>query len=161
MLPPKMPGRPRAKFAIFRGRDAHHAAERAQRHDGGRERPADLAVELPVKKIRLREALLEKAEAVDHARPSPAFVRDFEHVDLQHVARLSAFDKNRPVSAWMRSRSMVEIFGERHPGMNLRAARIEAFQVNGVAGSDAEARRQMRDSSANGWARRKGSVRPS
>ena len=39
-----------------------------------------------MKKIRLVKAVLQKAEAFDHAGPAPAFVNDFEHVDLQHVA---------------------------------------------------------------------------
>ena len=87
--------RPRAKFAVFRGRHAHHAAEGTQRHDSRRDRFAHLSLQFPEEEKRLRKTLLEKTEAAHHARPAPAFVRHFQHVHLKNVARLGSLDKNR------------------------------------------------------------------
>src|SRR4029077_8973412 len=55
--------RARAKFAVFRGRHAHHAAERAQGHDSRRDRLAYFSLQLPDKEKRLRKTLLEKTKA--------------------------------------------------------------------------------------------------
>jgi hypothetical protein len=47
-----------------------------------------------VEKIGLGEAFFQQAEAVDDTAPAPAFVGDFENVDLEDVAGFGAFDEN-------------------------------------------------------------------
>ena len=155
MLPPKDAGRTRAEFTVLGSRDAHHSAKRTQRHDCRRERPADRAFELPVKEKRLGETLLQKAEAGDDARPSPALVRHLENVDLQDVARLGAVHKNGAGERVDSPAIDGQIFSDCHSGANLRAAGVETFEMHCVAGSDDEARFQMRGSSGSEWDRRR------
>ncbi len=136
-------GRAGAKFAGFGRSDAHYAAERAKRDDGGSERTADGGFELPVEKIRVGEAFLEKAKPRDHTGPSPAFVRHFEHVHLQDIARFGPVDKNRSGESVNAVAVYFQVLGESHAGAHLGAARVLTFEVNGVAGSDGEARLQI------------------
>jgi len=65
---------------------AHDAGEWADRDDCGGERVRGVGVELPVEKIRVAEVVIEEAEALDQAGPSPAVVAGAEDVDLEDVA---------------------------------------------------------------------------
>ena len=115
-------GRARAKFAVFGARDAHHSAEWAERHDRWRQRSAHGAFELPVKEEWLAEAVLQEAEAGNHAGPAPAPVRHLEHVNLQDVARLGAVHVDRAGECVDAIAVDLEKFGERHFRIHLRAA---------------------------------------
>ena len=103
---------------------------------------ADVPVQFPDKEIGLGEALLEEAEALDDARPAPALVGDFEHVDLEDVAGFGAVDEDGTGEGVNAGAVDGKIFGEVHLGMDLRAARVEALHMNRVAGIDAQARRE-------------------
>ena len=108
----------------------------------GSEAAGGLGIELPMEEERAREALLEEAEAGDDAGPSPAFVADFEDVDLEYVARLRTADGD-----WAGERvdeAAVDVLelGDGHAGMHLRAAGIHALEVHRIAGGDGEPRRK-------------------
>ena len=88
-------GRAGAKFAVFARSHAHDAAERAQRYRRGVKRAGDAALEDPMEKMRLREAILQESEARDHAGPAPPLMRHFQDVDLQYIAGLGALNEDR------------------------------------------------------------------
>src|SRR5579864_5425898 len=73
--------RTRAELAVCIWRNAHDSAERPKRNDGRSQRPADFATQFPQKEERIRESLLQKSQAFDDARPSPALVCHLENVD--------------------------------------------------------------------------------
>ena len=75
-----------------------------------------------MKKIWVREAVLEKAHAGDYARPSPALVRNFQDVDLKNVTGLGALNEYRPGKRVDAFAVDVDVFAERHPRMHLRTA---------------------------------------
>ncbi len=131
-----------AVLAGFGGGNAHDAAEGAQRHDGGGERAGGVGVECPGKEEGLVEALFEEAEAGDDAGPAPALVGDAEDVDLEDVTVGGAMDGygagEGVDDAAVDGLEVVEGGG----GGDLRAAGVEAGEVDGVAGVDGEARRQ-------------------
>src|SRR5277367_3713512 len=95
-IPAKHSRGTRAKLTVGGLVHSHHSTKWPQRNNCRSQRSADLALELPVKKIRLRKTLLQKTKSGDHARPSPALVSHFEYVDLQHVAGRCAFYIKRP-----------------------------------------------------------------
>jgi len=70
------------ELAFLGGRYAHYATERTKRDRGRSEGARDFVFELPVEEERRGEAFFEEATASDDAGPAPAFVRNFEDVDL-------------------------------------------------------------------------------
>src|ERR1700728_4463966 len=135
-------GRTRANFAIDRGSDAHDSAEGAQRNDCGRQRASLASGQVPVEKVGFAEALLEEAKAFGDGGVAPAMMARIEDVDLKNVAGLGSADENRSgerVNAVAVDGKQV---GERGAAFDLAAAGLDALEVNSVAGSDLEARRQ-------------------
>ena len=138
-------GRPRtlsSGAAIDRGSDAHDSAEGAQRNDCGRQRASLASGQVPVEKVGFAEALLEEAKAFGDGGVAPAMMARIEDVDLKNVAGLGSADENRSgerVNAVAVDGKQV---GERGAAFDLAAAGLDALEVNSVAGSDLEARRQ-------------------
>jgi len=132
--------RPGAEAAMLGWGDAHHAAERAQRNYSGSERPADFGFQVPMEEIGLSEALVEKAEAGDDAGPSPPFVRDFKHIDLQYVARLGAFNRDGAGKRVNAGAVDGKKICQRRIGADLASAGVEAPHVDDVAGCEVEPR---------------------
>ena len=114
MLPPKMPGgRVRNSPSSAGATPITPQKGRSGTMAGASERLTS-RFKLPEEEIRLGEALLQKAESFDHARPAPAFVRDFENVDLQHVAGLGALNEDRAGERVDAAAIDGQVFGQRH-----------------------------------------------
>src|SRR5207302_1641485 len=107
-----------------------------------RERAADFTTQLPEEKIGLGKALLQKTKAADHARPTPALMRNFEHIDLKHVAWSRALHENRSRERVDAGAIDGEKLGGSHRGMHLHTTGVDTFHVHGVAGCDAQTRWQ-------------------
>src|SRR5277367_4728665 len=96
--------------------------------------------QLPMEKKRLGKAFLQEAQAIDYAAPAPALMGNFQDLDLQNVAGFRAYNKNRSGQGVDASAINLEEFAQAHGWMDLRAAGIQAIQMNGVTGGDAETR---------------------
>ena len=78
------------------GGDAHGAAEGLQRDaDVIAERGIAAVAQVEVADIGIGEVRGQQAETRDQARPAPLQRAQLEHLDLEHVARLCALDKDR------------------------------------------------------------------
>ena len=125
-------GRTSTELAIVCARHAHHSQERAHRHNRWSERTGGLAVQRPVKEIRLAKTIFEKAQALDDAGPSPAGVTRGQHIDLQHVAGFCALD---PDGAGERVNARAvngQVFRGGHARPHLAAACVHAFNLHFV-----------------------------
>src|SRR5579863_1522793 len=86
------------------------------------------------------KALLQKAEALKHARPSPAAMAGGEHIHFEHVAGLCALDPDRSGKRVNARAVNGEEFLQRGSGMHLAAARVCALDLHFVARLDAQPR---------------------
>ena len=69
-------------------------------------------------------------------------MRDFENVDLEHVAELCPFHVNGPGERMNTAAVDAAVFRHGHAGTYLAAAGIDTFEMHGVAGRDPESRWQ-------------------
>jgi hypothetical protein len=88
-------GRTGAKFAVDIGSNAHHSTEGTKWDHGGLKSASFVREQLPMKKKWFAEALLEKAEAWNDARISPAMVGQFENFNFEDIAGMCAADEDR------------------------------------------------------------------
>ncbi len=99
-------------------------------------------MELPVEEERVSKALFQEAEARDDAGPAPAFVSNLKDIDLEDVAGLCAGDGDGASESVDEAAVDVLELVDRHGGVDLCAAGVLTFKVDGVARRDSEARRE-------------------
>lgn len=122
--------------------DAHDAQKGPEGNGCGREGLGGVRAELPVEEEGLGEALVEEAEAGDDGAVGPAFVSDFEDVDLEGIAGGGLFEEDgagEGVDAGSVDGAQV-IQGR--GGADLAAGGVEGVDVYSVSGGDVEARRE-------------------
>ena len=89
-----------------------------------------------MEKVGLTKPLLEKAEPIDHAGPTPAAMTSCQHFDFKHIAWLGAVDPDGAGKRMDASAIDGQKLRGRHTGPHLSAAGIHALNLHFIAWLD-------------------------
>ncbi len=99
-------------------------------------------IEGPMEETGLAELILEEAETFDDAGPSPAVVAGCEDIDLEDVAGFRTVDPHGAGEGMNAGAIDGEVVGCRHAGPDLAATGVDTLEVDFVARSNMQARRE-------------------